>query len=144
MHESGGGRRSSRNSRNSHHGGGGSTSLQQFTNLEKFRLRFTLPCAQAFTRWKKRNFLKVFFFRELFENGVQLLGLMQEAAIGDVDDLFIRAVVLSLNLILLPLVAAGAHLRFGSVFSKGVAVVIEKLFDKVFVISGIIFRAQSR
>ena len=96
-----------------------------------------------------RFFLCAFFFilvgllpcflpaRELFESGVQLLGLYQIMMISDIDRVFVLATVFSLNLIVLPLVAWLAEFQSGPVFAKGVCVLLEVLFDKAFAIAGV-------
>jgi hypothetical protein len=75
--------------------------------------------------------------RELFESGVQLLGLYQIMMISDIDRVFVLATVFSLNLIVLPLVAWLAEFQSGPVFAKGVCVLLEVLFDKAFAIAGV-------
>ena len=78
--------------------------------------------------------------REIFENLIQLLGLYQISMVSDIDRVLVLASVFSLNLVLLPAVALLAEVTSGPVFAKGVSILLEVLFDKAFVIGGVVFR----
>ncbi len=68
--------------------------------------------------------------QEIVENVVQLIGIESTARTSDVNAVFSRAFLLSLNLVVLPLVAMIAYRQGGPIVAKSAVILMETLFDK--------------
>jgi hypothetical protein len=116
------------------HGG-----IERFSCIESFRLRYTHPGYLLFKKCNEKYFLIIFLFRELFEVSVQFIGILQLALFNDINQIFVSVTVLSTNLIVLPFITYVSNKFYGKIFAKGVVVLIERLFDRIFVIVSVLF-----
>jgi hypothetical protein len=78
--------------------------------------------------------------REVAECSLQFAGLQQMCGRADVGIVKARAYLLSANLICLPLLIWAADNIWGRVVATAILQVAEKLFDKSFVIAGVVFQ----
>ena len=78
--------------------------------------------------------------REVAECSIQFAGLQQMCGRADVGIVKARAFLLSANLILLPLIIWAADKFWGQVVAIATFQVAEKLFDKSFVVAGVVFQ----
>ncbi len=81
--------------------------------------------------------------REIFETSFQIVGADGSARSTDYEVALVRVAAVSLNLILLPVLALVAHQRWGEAMARGVVTFVEKLFDRAFVVIGVIFQARA-
>ena len=81
--------------------------------------------------------------REIFETIVQLIGIDHTARYNDVGAVLTRSVILSLNLICLPTLTLFLFVRYGTVHARVGGTLLEKIFDRLFVVVGIVYSVQS-
>ena len=81
--------------------------------------------------------------REALESIVQLVGILNTARIADVTDVYKRALLLSLNLIVLPLVVLVADATWGPLVARSILIAVETMFDKAFIVLGVILQSNS-
>ncbi len=78
--------------------------------------------------------------QEIFECFVQLIGIQSTANSSDIDAVYLRTMLLSLNLVALPLVALTAYRGWGRVVAKSALILVESLFDKAFIMAGVLLQ----
>ena len=83
------------------------------------------------------------FLREAVENIVQLVGILNTARVADVTAVSNRALLLSLNLIVLPLVVLVADAKWGPLVARSILIAVESLFDKAFIVLGVLLQSGS-
>ncbi len=81
--------------------------------------------------------------REVAENTVQLLGVNNTARVSDVQDVQLRAVLLALNLVVLPLAAVFTFRTWGATVAEATVVTLEAAFDNAFIIVGVLFQLDA-
>jgi hypothetical protein len=109
----------------------------------KSALRQSWKLRKEFTKVSGRYYFLHLALREVFETITQLAGLGGTAKSLDIDAVVLRATILSLNLILLPVLIGGLYWRLGNIFSRIGATIFEKLFDRMFIYVGVLMAVQA-
>ena len=91
------------------------------------------------SRWN----LPFLFLKEIAENSVQLVGILNTALVADVGVVFGRSLLLSLNLIVLPIVAVFSNYKWGPLLARSTLITVETLFDKAFIVYGVLIQSNS-
>jgi hypothetical protein len=81
--------------------------------------------------------------REVAENTVQLAGVFSTARTRDVDAVAARTLLLSLNFIVLPVVALWTFVVWGPDIAKMNVLVWETMFDRAFIALGVVLQLTS-
>ncbi len=97
----------------------------------------------SFTKGDGKHFALFMIARELCETVVQFVGIETTAQTRDVDLVLARVAVVSLNLILLPVASAVAFRVGGVAAAKLTFVLLESVFDQVFITIAVLLQLGS-
>jgi hypothetical protein len=109
--------------------------LPQCRKLRKLHREFTNPTG--------RMYAVFMVLREIFECAIQFAGLQEMSDRADVGLVHARASLLSANLIVLPVFVWAANRIGGRFFARATLQITEKLFDKAFVVTGVLFQISA-
>ena len=98
---------------------------------------------QKFTNPKGRFYGLYAVLHEIFECSIHFAGIQEMASRADVGLVQARSSVLSVNLMTLPMLVWFANRVGGRYVARATFQIAEKLFDKAFVVTGVLFQISS-
>ena len=103
---------------------------------------FAVLKVQSCTKGYGRYFGIFIVVREMLETAVQLQGINNTARENDLNALQLRSAILCLNMIMLPVSAGLAYMMRGPTAAKVCAVILESIFDNLFIAVGVALQLE--